>query len=160
VISALHRGTSSNRGRGPAAEGTGNDFARRRWHPARRRGGRAVVVDGEVRPMDLIVDELGESWSTTCTSAPGRRPAARARWKETARPIGVGKVNLGRLGYPIGRGACRRSRAERAPARRARRRGRHRRRPPVLMVSIGNGANVGGGTEADPEADPEDGGST
>ena len=29
---------------------------------------------------------------------------------------------------------------------------------PVLMVAIGNGANVGGGTELTPEADPEDGG--
>jgi diacylglycerol kinase family enzyme len=28
---------------------------------------------------------------------------------------------------------------------------------PVLMVAIGNGANVGGGTELTPEADPEDG---
>jgi diacylglycerol kinase family enzyme len=28
---------------------------------------------------------------------------------------------------------------------------------PVLMVSVGNGANVGGGTELTPEADPEDG---
>ena len=28
---------------------------------------------------------------------------------------------------------------------------------PVLMVAIGNGANVGGGTELTPDADPEDG---
>ena len=28
---------------------------------------------------------------------------------------------------------------------------------PVLMVAIGNGANVGGGTELNPDADPEDG---
>ena len=28
---------------------------------------------------------------------------------------------------------------------------------PVLMVALGNGARVGGGTELTPEADPEDG---
>ena len=71
--------------------------------------------------------------------------------------IGVGKLNLGKLGYPIGALLA----AFNPP--------QHRLRveidgkvvidvdQPVLMVAVGNGASVGGGTELTPEADPESG---
>ena len=87
-----------------------------------------------------------------------RRPAgAGPRWKERLGPVGVGKVNLGKLGYPIGAVLS----AFQPPS-------VHMHvevdgkvvtdlDQPVLMVAIGNGANVGGGTELTPEADPEDG---
>jgi diacylglycerol kinase family enzyme len=77
--------------------------------------------------------------------------------KEKLGSIGFGKVNLGRLGYPIGAAMS----AFDEPSVHV-----HVELDgevvtdvdrPVLMVSIGNGANVGGGTELTPEADPEDG---
>jgi diacylglycerol kinase family enzyme len=77
--------------------------------------------------------------------------------KEKLGPIGFGKANLGRLGYPIGAAM---SVFEQPSV--------HLHveldgkvvtdvDSPVLMVSIGNGAHVGGGTELAPEADPADG---
>ena len=80
-----------------------------------------------------------------------------ARWKERLGSVGVGKLNLGRIGYPIGAVQA----AFRPPQ-------LHLRvevdgevvnglDQPVLMVAIGNGTSVGGGAELTPEADAEDG---
>jgi diacylglycerol kinase family enzyme len=79
-----------------------------------------------------------------------------AKWKERLGSIGVGKLNLGKVGYPLGALQA----AFIPPELRL-----HVEidgevvndlDDPVLMVAIGNGTSVGGGAELTPEADPED----
>ena len=55
------------------------------------------------RPMDLVVDEVGEIVVNNVHAGAGAQASRRgARWKDRLHAIGVGKVNLGKLGYPIG----------------------------------------------------------
>ena len=84
--------------------GTGNDFARGNEHPARHRRGRpGASSTATPRPMDLVVDEVGEIVVNSVHAGAGAQASRRgARWKERLRAVGVGKVNLGKLGYPIG----------------------------------------------------------
>ena len=108
--------------------------------------------------MDLIVDELGEVVVNNVHVGAGAAASRRgAGIKRRLGSVGVGKVNLGRIGYPIG--ALLSALDEPSVHVHVELDGKvvtdvDR---PVLMVSIGNGANVGGGTELTPEADPEDG---
>ncbi|MGA8248420.1 MAG: diacylglycerol kinase family protein [Nocardioides sp.] len=138
--------------------GTGNDFARTLGIPLDLDDAARVILAGEVRPMDLIVDELGEIVVNNVHVGAGATAGRRgARWKERLGSIGVGRVNLGRLGYPIGALLA----AFHPPS-------VHLHVEvdgevvtdldrPVLMVAIGNGAHVGGGAELTPGADPADG---
>ena len=112
-----------------------------------------ALVSASPRPMDLIVDELGEVVVNSVhvgTSALASRHGAA--WKER-----LGRFGLGILGYPIGAVTA----AVNPPSVRLHVDvdgqvvadvGR-----PVLMVAVGNGASVGGGTEITPDADPGDG---
>jgi diacylglycerol kinase (ATP) len=138
--------------------GTGNDFARTLDIPLDLDEAAELVVSGEVRPMDLIVDELGEIVVNNVHVGAGAQASRRgARWKERLGSVGFGKVNLGKLGYPIGALMS----AFQPPSVHLHvevdRRVVTDLDRPVLMVAIGNGANVGGGTELTPDADPEDG---
>jgi YegS/Rv2252/BmrU family lipid kinase len=138
--------------------GTGNDFARTLEIPLDVEEAAQVILDGEVRRMDLIVDELGEIVVNNVHVGAGAQASRRGhRWKRRLHGLGIGKVNLGKLGYPIGAVQA----AFEPPS-------VHLHVEvdgevvtdldrPVLMVAVGNGANVGGGTELTPEADPEDG---
>jgi YegS/Rv2252/BmrU family lipid kinase len=138
--------------------GTGNDFARSLKIPLDLEQAAEVICSGEVRPTDLIVDELGEVVVNNVHVGAGVEASKRgARVKDKLGPIGVGKANLGRLGYPIGAVMS----AFEQPS-------VHLHveldgkvvtdvDTPVLMVSIGNGAHVGGGTPLTPGADPLDG---
>lgn len=138
--------------------GTGNDFARTNDIPLDVEEAAQVLIHGVPRPMDLIVDEVGEVVVNNVHAGAGAQAGRRgAVWKERLHTIGVGKVNLGKLGYPIGA-----AQASMKP-------------PfirvavevdgkvvvdmdrPILMVAVGNGTNVGGGTELTPHADPSDG---
>jgi diacylglycerol kinase (ATP) len=153
VIAALHkRNDLSGATIGLLPLGTGNDFARAMDIPLDPEDAAQVIVDGFVRPVDLLVDELGD----VVVGAGAQASRRGARWKERLGKVGVGKVNLGRLGYPIG--------ALQSTL-----------QPPhvrlrvevdgkvvcdldekVLMVSLGNGSSVGGGAELNPDADPHD----
>ena len=137
--------------------GTGNDFARGTDIPLDIEDAARLIVTGESREVDLIIDETGSVVVNNVHVGIGAQASRRGkRWKERLGSIGVGKVNLGKLGYPIGALLS----AFRPP--------HHRLRvevdgevvndldQPVLMVAIGNGANIGGGTEITPDADPED----
>ena len=138
--------------------GTGNDFARGNDIPLDLEDAARLVLTGEARPVDLLVDETGSIVVNNVHVGVGAQASRKGhKWKGRLGAVGVGKVNLGKLGYPIGALLSTFS----PPSWRLRveidgevvndvNR-------PVLMVAIGNGGNVGGGTELNPEADTEDG---
>ncbi|QSR32956.1 diacylglycerol kinase [Nocardioides sp. S5] len=138
--------------------GTGNDFARGNDIPLDLEDAARLVLTGEARPVDLLVDETGSIVVNNVHVGVGAQASRKGhKWKTRLGAVGVGKVNLGKLGYPIGALLS----AFHPPSWRLRieidgevvndvNR-------PVLMVAIGNGGNVGGGTELNPEADTEDG---
>jgi len=159
VISAIHRRNDLGKNViGLLPLGTGNDFARGTGIPLDIEDAAHVLLEGTARPMDLLVDELGEVVVNNVHVGAGAAASRRGhRWKQRLGSVGVGRVNLGRLGYPIGAAIT----AWNPPVLRL--------RVevdgivvvdfdnPVLQVAVGNGASVGGGTLLTPDADPEDG---
>jgi diacylglycerol kinase (ATP) len=138
--------------------GTGNDFARGTGIPLEVEDAAQVVLDGTARPIDLIVDELGQVVVNNVHVGAGAAASRRAtRWKGRLGQVGVGKVNLGKLGYPIGAAIT----AWNPPVLRLRVEVDGEVvtdvDTKVLQVAVGNGASVGGGTDLTPEADPGDG---
>jgi diacylglycerol kinase (ATP) len=138
--------------------GTGNDFARANGIPLDVADAARTILDGVVRPTDLVVDEVGEVVVNHVHAGAGAQASrSGAAWKERLQKVGTDRVNLGRLGYPVGAVSA----AVRPPTVRV--------RvevdgdvvvdldEPILMVAVGNGPNVGGGTELTPDADPRDG---
>lgn len=159
IVSALHRrGDLADAVLGLLPLGTGNDFARTMKIPLEIKAAARVIVQGQVRRVDLLTDDQDHVVVNNVHIGAGAQAARRgARWKDRLGSVGLGKVNLGKLGYPIG--------ALLASF-----------MPPTiqvrividgevateldqatLMVAIGNGASVGGGAELTPDADPEDG---
>lgn len=159
VVAALHRRNElSGRVLGLLPLGTGNDFARTLGIPLEAEAAAQVLFDGAVRPMDLVVDEVGQVVVNSVHVGAGAQASRSAKvWKDRLGAIGVGRVHLGKLAYPIGAALT----AWRPPVLRLRIEvdGRvvNDLDQPVLMVAVGNGASVGGGTELTPEADPGDG---
>jgi diacylglycerol kinase (ATP) len=158
VIAALHRRNElGGRVLGLLPLGTGNDFARSSGIPLDIEEAARLVASGDVRPVDLLVDELGRVVVNNVHVGAGAQASRRAtRWKDRLGRVGYGRVNLGKLGYPIGAALA----AVKPPFLRLRvevdgsvvndldR--------PVLMVAVGNGSSVGGGARITPDADPED----
>lgn len=128
--------------------GTGNDFARTLGIPLDAVEAARVLLTGVPRPTDLVVDDAGQVTVNHVHVGAGAEAGKEgARWKE----------RLGRIGYAVGALRV----ALDPPMLRIRVEvdgevvadERHR----VLMVAVGNGASVGGGTELTPDADPHDG---
>jgi YegS/Rv2252/BmrU family lipid kinase len=154
VVSALHRRHElAKRTLGLIPLGTGNDFARTLGIPLDPAEAAEALLSGSPRPMDLILDELGGVVVNNVHAGASAQASRRgARWKKRLGPYGFGI-----LGYPIGALMA----AVRPPFVRLRIEAdgkvisdmdQH-----ILMISVGNGASVGGGTELTPDADPEDG---
>ena len=116
------------------------------------------MLDGEVRPIDLIVDEVGEIVVNNVHVGAGAEASRKGSTLEgPARLDRHRQAQPRQAGLPDRRGAVRVQPAE-----------LHLRVEvdgkvvndldrPVLMVAVGNGANIGGGTEVTPHADPESG---
>ncbi len=138
--------------------GTGNDFARGNDIPLDIEEAARLVLRGKSRPIDLIVDETGSIVTNNVHVGVGAQASRKgAKWKGRLGSVGIGKVNLGKLGYPIGAALSvfdppnwhLRVEVDGEVVNDFSR--------PVLMVAIGNGSNIGGGTEVNPGADLEDG---
>jgi diacylglycerol kinase (ATP) len=138
--------------------GTGNDFARANDIPLDIEAAAEVVTTGTPQPRDLIVDEVGEIVVNSVHAGAGAVASRRgAKWKERLHRVGFGKVNLGKLGYPIGAASA----AVNPPYIRVRVEVDDEvvvdLDQPILQIAVGNGSHVGGGTELTPHADPGDG---
>lgn len=154
VVSALHRRHElGERVLGLIPRGTGNDFARALGLSLDPVEAATALLGGKPHPMDLIVDELGGVVvNSVHAGASAQASRLGARWKGR-----LGTLGLGILGYPVGAALA----AIRPPFVRLRVEAdgevvcdvdRH-----VLMIAVGNGVSVGGGTELTPDADPADG---
>lgn len=154
VVAALHRRHElADRTLGLIPLGTGNDFARALGIPLDPGSAAAALVGGTPRRLDLIVDELGGVVVNSVHAGASAQASRRGeRWKHRLGPFGVGI-----LGYPIGALMA----AVRPPFVRLRIEAdgevvsdmdQH-----ILMIAVGNGTSVGGGTELTPDADPADG---
>jgi len=104
VVSALHRRHDLSRSTLALIPlGTGNDFARGTGISLDPAEAAEVALFGDVRPLDLLVDELGEVVVNNVHAGATAQASRRAaRWKTRLGRLGVGKINLGKLGYPIG----------------------------------------------------------
>lgn len=153
VIGALHaRGDLAGRTIGLLPLGTGNDFARGTGIPLDVEEAARVITAGSARTVALIVDEHDEVVVNNVHAGAGAAASeVGAAWKSR-----LGRVGLGRLGYPVGAVVT----AVRPPTLRLKVTvdeqvilgpDHH-----TLMVALGNGSRVGGGAAINPDADPED----
>ena len=149
AVTKLHlRGTLAQTRIGLVPLGTGNDLARALDIPLDPADAARLVRDGRPRPIDLVLDDSGGVVVNAAHVGIGADAAEHA---------GQLKPRLGPLAYPIG--------AVRAGLRSTGWRLRvevdgkvlsdsHRR---TLMVGVGNGRGIGGGTPLLPRAVPDDG---
>ena len=162
VVTALHKRRELDQTTlGLLPMGTGNDFARGNDIPLDDRGRGRLVLSGEPRKVDLIVDETGNVVVNNVHVGVGAQASRKRRQVED--PAGRDRR---RQGEPRQARLPDRRRAGRLPPASWRLRVEldggvvNDVDRPVLMVAIGNGGNVGGGTELNPDADTEDGRST
>jgi YegS/Rv2252/BmrU family lipid kinase len=148
VVATLYRrGELDVRTVGLVPLGTGNDFARGLGIPLDPQVAARVVLAGRPHPLDLLVDDEGGIVVNLVHLGVG------AEASEQAKPL---KSGLGRLAYAVGGLLA----GVRSPGWRLRVTVDGRQVAggvPVLMIGIGNGATIGGGTPLTPRARPDDG---
>ncbi len=150
VVAALHhRGElSPSEPLGLVPLGTGNDLARAIGVPLEPEEAARVLLTGRPRRLDLLVDDAGGIVLNAVHVGVGAEAAAAAADL---------KPRLGSVAYPLGSVLA----GARSPGWRLRVTvdggqvwdGRE----PLLMVALGNGTTIGGGTPLTPEALPDDG---
>jgi len=159
VVASLHRREElADAVLGLLPLGTGNDFARAMGIPLDIEDAARLLLDGAPRRVDMFTDDAGGVVVNNVHVGAGAQASRRgARWKKRLGSIGVGKVNLGKLGYPIG--AFQASFMPPSVRLKVEVDGEvvNDLDEPTLMVAIGNGTSVGGGAELTPDADAEDG---
>jgi diacylglycerol kinase (ATP) len=149
IVAALHRRNELTKGvLALIPLGTGNDFARGTGIPLDVVEAAEIAVEGDVRPVDLLVNCAGQVVVNAVHfgigAEAGRQASSWKRW-------------LGRAGYPMGalvagfthHGVRLRVVADGEVLADLDQR--------LIQVAIGNGSNVGGGTELAPDASVEDG---
>ena len=149
VVAALHRRNElASTEIGLIPLGTGNDFARGVGIPLDPVEAARVLLDNKGQPVDLLVDCAGDIVVNAVHVGVGA---------EAGREAESWKGRLGKLGYYVGAliaglrmtGLRLRVEADGVVLADLNR--------PVLQVGIGNGPNVGGGTELLPGAQVDDG---
>lgn len=149
LVAALHElDRTGDQPLGLVPLGTGNDLARSLGLPLEPAAAAKVVLHGRPRALDVLVDDAGGVAVNAVHLGVGAAAAERA---------GPLKGPLGRLAYPVGallagvrgRGWRLRVTVDGRVVATGRRR--------VLMVGLGNGAQVGGGTPLTPAAELDDG---
>lgn len=128
--------------------GTGNDLARALDLPLDPARAAEVVLAGAPRPLDLLLDDAGGVVVNAVHLGVGAEAAEHAgRWKPrlgpVAYPLGAVTAGLRSTGWRL------RVEVDGRVVTDARRR--------TLMVGIGNGRGIGGGTPLLPYASPDDG---
>ncbi|MEO3811093.1 diacylglycerol kinase family protein [Sphaerisporangium sp. B11E5] len=149
VVAALSaRGELKTRTVGLVPLGTGNDMARGLGIPLDPEQAARVVAGGVERHMDLLFDDEGGvvvnavhlgAGVTASRAASALKPVLR----RLAYPAGALAAGLGARGRPV------RVEVDGTVVADGRRR--------VLMVGVGNGTSIGGGTPLTPRARPDDG---
>jgi YegS/Rv2252/BmrU family lipid kinase len=128
--------------------GTGNDFARTLGIPLDPVGAAETVLDGRPRALDIAVDDSGKVLVNAAHAGAGAEAGRLATgWKPT---LGVAAYPLGALvaGFTSeGWHMQVEVDGERV----------HDEDEPVLMLGVGNGRSIGGGTPLAPNAEPDDG---
>jgi diacylglycerol kinase (ATP) len=137
--------------------GTGNDFARGVEIPLDPEEAARVVVAGNARETDLVVDDEDLVIVNNVHLGVGAQASRKAeKWKPR-----FGKLGIGRIGYAVGAlsaGLRPRFLKVEVVVDGVRLEGRELTRGrSVAQVAIGNGSHVGGGTELIPGADPASG---
>lgn len=128
--------------------GTGNDFARTAGVPLEPAAAAELVVTGTARPVDLLVDDAGEVVVNAAhvgvgAEAAGYAAGLKSRLGPLAYPLGAVRAGLSAPGWRVRVELDGRVVAD-ADQR-------------SLMIGIGNGRTIGGGTALLPDAEPDDG---
>jgi diacylglycerol kinase (ATP) len=149
VVAALNRRNElSQTVLGLIPVGTGNDFARAVGIPLDPEAAARAVLGGKVGPIDLVVDNAGEVVVNNVRAGMGAEASRQAiKWKK----------RLGRLGYAIGAARALLQPHVLRVLMRVDEQVVTKDDRPVLDISIGNGATVGGGLPVNPAAHPQSG---
>lgn len=128
--------------------GTGNDLARALGLPLDPVAAAGVVIHGRERPLDLLVDDTGAVVVNAVHAGVGAEAARLAEgWKgalhKAAYPAGAVAAGIRATGWRLRVEVDGDVLADGTA--------------PVLMVGVGNGTSIGGGSELTPEAAPDDG---
>ena len=149
VVSRLHRRSLLAEARlGLVPLGTGNDLARVLGLPPDPADAARLILEGVSRPLDLLVDDAGGIAVNAVhvgvgADAAGRAGRLKPRLGPAAYPLGAMAAGLRTTGWRLRVEVDGRIVAD-----------NHRR---TLMVGIGNGRGIGGGTLLLPDAEPDDG---